>query len=113
MANQDVVDTQQNSTKLFKSYLTGLICSVILVFISYYLVITKMLSTCQLYTGLAILLVLQVLVQVVYYFRLNSKTEDSRWNLIVFLFTLLIMLIVISGSLWIMYNLNYYMVHTQ
>ena len=36
---------------------------------------------------------------------MNTASEE-RWNLIAFLFTLLIIGIVVVGSLWIMYNLN-------
>src|SRR3546814_1615888 len=40
---------------------------------------------------------------------LMGKGSDSRWNLIMFLFMVLVVFIVVVGSLWIMANLNYNM----
>ena len=39
------------------------------------------------------------------FLHMNTSSEE-RWNVIAFLFTLLIIGIVVIGSLWIMYNLN-------
>ncbi len=111
MTNQQITADPVKANKLLRSYIIGFILSVILAFVAYTLVVKHALSNQDLYIALTIFLVLALLVQVVFYFRLNSKTEDDRWNLICFLFTLLIMAIVVSGSLWIMYNLNYNMVN--
>lgn len=112
------MSTQQHLTpdpitakKLLKSYTIGFILSLVLAFIAYALVTKHTLSNEGLYIALTAFVVLALIVQVVFNFRLNTKTEDDRWNLICFLFTLLIMAIVVSGSLWIMYNLNYNMVN--
>lgn len=35
--------------------------------------------------------------------------KKPRWNLMMLLFTLLILVVVVGGSMWIMYNLNYQM----
>lgn len=53
----------------------------------------------------------QFLVQVVCFLRLNYTTEQAKMNTLSFIFTLVIMVIVVAGSLWIMYNLNYNMMH--
>lgn len=58
--------------------------------------------------GLAIV---QLVVQLICFLHLNRETRP-RWNLIVFLFMILTLVIVVFGSLWIMYNLNYNM-HPQ
>ena len=44
----------------------------------------------------------------VYFLHLDSKSEGG-WNLIAIVFAALIILIVVVGSLWIMWNLNYNM----
>lgn len=97
--------------KLLVSYLIGFVLSVVLAVAAYLLVVDHSLSARSLYIALTVFVVLALLVQVFFYFRLNTKTSDDRWNLLCFIFTMLIMAIVVSGSLWIMYNLNYHMVN--
>ena len=53
---------------------------------------------------------LQILVQLVYFLHMNSSSEGS-WNLIAFIFTVLIVAILVVGSLWIMFHLNTNMGH--
>lgn len=55
--------------------------------------------------GLAIV---QLVVQLVFFLHLGRETRP-RWNLVVFLFMILVLVIVVFGSLWIMDNLNYNM----
>ncbi len=52
--------------------------------------------------------VVQVIVHLVYFLHLDSKSEDG-WNLVAIVFSAIIILIVVVGSLWIMWNLNYNM----
>jgi cytochrome o ubiquinol oxidase subunit IV len=102
----------KKSTRLLVSYVIGFVLSVFFAVLSFYLVTHHLLATnAMLYTALTVLVLLQLLVQAVFFFHLNTETMDDRWNFLVFVFSLLIMLIVVSGSLWIMYNLNYYMVN--
>ncbi|MBE8365690.1 cytochrome o ubiquinol oxidase subunit IV, partial [Leptospira borgpetersenii serovar Balcanica] len=42
------------------------------------------------------------------FLHMNASSEE-RWNLVAFVFTLLIIAIVVVGSIWIMWNLNYNM----
>lgn len=47
----------------------------------------------------------QVVVHMVFFLHMNSRSEGG-WNLLALLFTLLLVLILLSGSLWVMYHLN-------
>jgi len=103
---------QKPSTdKAFASYLIGFILSGVFMLAIYWLVVHRALPTHSLYNAIAIFAVVQLIVQVLFFLRLNARTESSRWALISFLFTIFIIAIVVVGTLWIMYNLNYYMVH--
>lgn len=96
--------------KLLITYAVGFVAALVLILISYALAthsVTR--HEAMTFFSLGILLVLQVIVQVVFFFRLGIQTASDQWHLWVFLFTLLIMLIVVSGNLWIMYNLNDHM----
>lgn len=54
------------------------------------------------------LALVQAVVQVYYFLHLGEETKP-RWKTVSFLFSLLIMLIIVIGSLWVMFNLNYNM----
>ena len=113
MSNHEIAKPDlKKAKKLFISYCLGFAISLILTLLSFRLVTQYPVLSHQLvYTSLTILMILQLLVQSIFFFRLSTNTDDDRWNFLIFVFSLLIMLIVVSGSLWIMYNLNYYMVN--
>ena len=58
-------------------------------------------------TGLA-MAVVQVLVHLVCFLHMNTKSDEG-WNMTAFVFTVLIIAILVVGSIWIMWNLNYNM----
>ena|SRR3990167_4276882 len=91
--------------KTMKSYLTGLFLSLILTGISFILVGKHLLSTTDLYITLTALAIAQLFAQVICFLRLNVS-EEGRWNTMPFIFTFIIVGVVVGGSLWIMYNLN-------
>lgn len=57
---------------------------------------------------IALLGILQTAAQFIFFFSLG-KERKPYWNLQMFIFMVLIVLIVVGLSLWIMYNLNYMM----
>lgn len=96
--------------KTLRAYVTGLTLSLIFTLTAFLLVGKQLLSTTHLYIALGVLAVLQLIAQVVYFLRINASPE-GRWNLMPFLFAILIVGVLVVGSLWIMVNLNYNMVH--
>jgi cytochrome o ubiquinol oxidase operon protein cyoD len=98
------------SQKTLRGYLIGFISSAALTLFAFALVHWSLLRDFHLYGALAVLALAQVVVQALCFLRLNASAE-GRWNLLPFLFTLMIIVILAGGSLWIMYNLNYNMVN--
>lgn len=96
--------------KTLSSYIVGLLLCVVLTLIAFGLVETRAVSDTCLYVSLAGLAIVQLLVQCVCFLRLNTSHE-GKWNLLPFLFTIFIIAILVGGSLWIMYNLNYNMMN--
>ena len=47
----------------------------------------------------------QVLVHMVYFLHLNTRSEGG-WNMLALIFTLILVVITFAGSLWVMYHLN-------
>ncbi len=90
----------------FKSYMIGFVLSVILTAIPFWLVMSGALGSNQL-TGFAIMgfAVVQIVVHMVYFLHMNGKSEGG-WTLLALVFTIILVVIALAGSLWVMYHLN-------
>ncbi len=110
MSDHDGATQYGTGRKTFKSYVTGLTLSLILTLTAFWLVAKHTFTDKTLYISIAILALVQLFTQVVFFLRLNASSE-GRWNLMPFVFAILIVSVLVGGSLWIMYNLNYNMVH--
>jgi cytochrome o ubiquinol oxidase operon protein cyoD len=89
-----------------RSYLIGFALSVILTAIPFWLVMTGVLNN-KLATELAIttLAVAQIVVHMVYFLHMNTRAEHG-WSIMALIFTLILVVIALIGSLWIIYHLN-------
>ncbi len=88
-------------------YSVGFALAVALTIVAYFAVVDRWLDGAAL-TGMIMgLAVVQLLVQLVFFLHLGKKR--GSWNLTAVLFTLMILVIVVAGSLWIMHNMNYNM----
>ena len=92
----------------FKSYMVGFALCVILTLIPFMLVMYPVGPRSLTLTVFVITAVVQVIVQLVFFLHLNRKTEDG-WNFASFIFTLLILLIIIGLSVWIIWSMHYHM----
>ncbi|MFC7379877.1 cytochrome o ubiquinol oxidase subunit IV [Brevundimonas sp. GCM10030266] len=89
----------------YRSYLTGFIISAVLTIIPFGLVMSGAVSSAISIPVIVGFAIVQIVVQIVYFLHLHPKSEGG-WNLLAFLFTLIILVIVMSGSLWVMHHLN-------
>ncbi len=92
----------------FKPLIYGFIGSIVLTLITYLIAIEHALCKCTLICIVMGLTTLQAAVQLILFMHLGVESKP-RWNLVFFFFTVVIMLAVVIGSIWIMYNLNYNM----
>lgn len=92
-------------------YLVGFISCTILTLFSFWSVMSQKFSKLEVLALIFSSAGIQLLVQVIFFLRLTTQTEQGRTNIMSFLFTIIILISIISGSLWIMWNLNYYMMH--
>ncbi|NYT35958.1 cytochrome o ubiquinol oxidase subunit IV [Allopusillimonas soli] len=90
----------------FKGYMTGFILSVILTVIPFWLVMNDVLSTSSA-TALTILGIgaVQMVVHMIYFLHMSPRSEGG-WTLLALIFTVIIVVIAMAGSLWVMYHLN-------
>ena len=89
-----------------RSYMVGFWLSVILTAIPFYLVMSGVIENKQL-TSVIIMAfaAAQIVVHMICFLHMNAKSE-SGWTLMALLFTITIVVITLSGSLWVMYHLN-------
>lgn len=89
-----------------RGYVTGFVLSVILTAIPFWLVMNDVLGNSTL-TALVIMgfAAVQIVVHMVYFLHMTSRSE-SGWTMMALIFTVVIVVIVLSGSLWVMYHLN-------
>ncbi len=108
MSSADTHDTQiPHGTR--KSYMTGFVLSVILTAIPFILVMSGGFSSPRV-TGMTILIfaVVQIIVHMIYFLHMSLKAEGG-WLLTSLVFTIVLLVIAIVGTMWVMYNMDYYM----
>ena len=88
----------------YRSYITGFFLSIVITLAAFYIVGYEVFSTANTYIFVAILAVIQLYVQLVFFLHLSTHSK-AQWNLISFVFTVIIVAILFTGTLWIMYNL--------
>ena len=94
------------SHSTFKGYMTGFVLAVILTAIPFWLVMGKVLPNSNI-TGLVILAIaaVQIVVHMVYFRHMNTSSEGG-WSLLALAVTVVLLVIMLSGSIWVMYHLN-------
>jgi len=97
----------------FKSYMIGFILSVLLTAVPFWLVMGEVLDnktfTVLLIMGLG---VIQIFVHMIYFLHMNTKSEGG-WTFMALIFTVVVVMITLIGSLWVMYNMNKNMMPTM
>jgi cytochrome o ubiquinol oxidase operon protein cyoD len=105
---QAAIDSTGVSRGSVKSYLAGFALALLLTAIPFALVMQGAWSAPATLAAICLAGLGQVLVHLHYFLHLDTSSA-ARWNVLALLFTLLIMLLFVGGTLWIMYTLNYRM----
>lgn len=94
------------SHSTFKGYMTGFVLAVILTVIPFWLVMAKVFPSSST-TALVILAIaaVQIVVHMIYFLHMNTRSEGG-WSLLALAFTVVLLVIMLSGSIWVMYHLN-------
>lgn len=96
----------QGSHGTLRDYLIGFFLSVVLTAIPFWLVMSGAIEDKQA-TALVIMAfaMVQIVVHMIYFLHMNTKSENG-WTVMALIFTIIIVVIALSGSLWVMYHLN-------
>ena len=106
--SQAPIDSTGVSRGSLKSYLTGFVLSLILTAMPFALVMSGAWSSSAALAGIFSAGIVQILVHLYYFLHLDTSSA-ARWNVLAMIFTVLIMVLFVGGTLWIMSSLNYRM----
>ena len=97
----------------FKGYAIGFVLAVILTAIPFWLVMDKVIANTST-LGFVVLgfAAVQVVVHMIYFLHMNGKVEGG-WSLLALLFTMMVLVIMMAGSIWVMYHMNKNMMPTM
>lgn len=89
-----------------RGYVTGFLLSVVLTAIPFWLIMGKVIAN----PGMAAAVILafaavQIVVHMVYFLHMNTKSEGG-WNMLALIFTLVLVVITLAGSMWVMHHMN-------
>lgn len=89
----------------FGSYMIGFALSVILTAIPFWLVMGEVLDART--TGFIIVgfAAVQIVVHMIFFLHMNTRSEGG-WTFMALIFTLVLVVITLAGSMWVMHHLN-------
>ena len=89
-------------------YLIGYICAAVLTTAAFILAANDWMTPASVVAAVSVLAIAQMLVHLIFFLHINTAPEQ-RTNILAFATTMLIILIVVVGSLWIMSHLRHNM----
>lgn len=88
-----------------RSYLIGFAACILLTATSFSLIIARPFPEWILVHAVIVLALAQAILQLRFFLHLGQE-DKPQWETIVFYFMVLVLLIIVLGSLWIMFDLN-------
>ena len=89
-----------------RGYLTGFALSVVLTAVPFWLVMADPLANKTATVALVMAFaVVQIIVHMIYFLHMDARSEGG-WSMMALIFTLILVVIALTGSLWVMYHLN-------
>lgn len=105
-------DLHGESHGSYKSYGIGFGLSVILTAIPFWLVMTRTLTNQATALIIMAFAAVQMVVHMIFFLHMNRRAEGG-WSMMALIFTIVIVGIALSGSLWVMYHMNANMMPAQ
>lgn len=108
MSQTHTTSQEGESHGSYSSYIVGFVLAVILTVASFATVLSKAFSYGTSLVILSALAVVQILVHLVFFLHMNTSSKQ-RWNVMTFAVTVMTVLIVIAGSLFVLWNTQMHM----
>lgn len=106
-----MIDSHHGWNTSVKPVVTGFVLSILCTVAAYLIVAENIYRPWIYLVMVAGLGFIQTIIQMLFFFHLGVE-QKPRWNLVMFLFMVLVVVIIVGGSIWIMNNLNYNMMPT-
>jgi cytochrome o ubiquinol oxidase operon protein cyoD len=106
---QDAHDVASSRHGSFRDYLIGFALAAVLTAIPFWIVMYDVFRNPR--VGAVVILIfafVQIVVHMVYFLHMNTKSEGG-WTVLALIFTAVLVVITLSGSLWVMEHLDYNM----
>ncbi|GAN53885.1 cytochrome o ubiquinol oxidase subunit IV [Tanticharoenia sakaeratensis] len=103
MAQAHLTTPAGESHGSYGSYFIGFVLSVVLTAAAFAIVMMHGMSPTATIGAIAALAVIQVLVHLVFFLHLSTNSE-SRWNTMAFVFTVISVILLVGGTLFIMHD---------
>jgi len=102
-----VLDSRHDDVR-YRSYVIGFLLSIAATLVAYLFVVNNWWPKETLVYFVMGIAVVQLVVQAVFFLHIG---RGNQLKLVTFLFAILVVLIIVIGTIWIMENLNYNMMH--
>ena len=106
-----VVSSHESVHGSLASYTVGFVLSIVLTIAAYLAVTNNLVKGWSLVIVIICLAITQFFVQLVFFLHLGKGSKPG-WNIMMLGFMMMVVCILVIGSLWIMYNLNYRMMRS-
>lgn len=101
-----MIDTHHGWNASIKPLILGFIFSIICILAVYRIATHMHLRHDLLVATVVGVGCIQVILQLIFFFHIGLESKP-RWSLLLLVFTVVLILVVVLGTLWIMYNLDY------
>ena len=91
-----------------RSYVTGLVLALVLTAIPFGIMIHGGVTQATATISILTFALIQIVVHLTFFLHLNGSSAQ-RWNLVAFIFSAVIVVIVLGGSSWVMFHLRHNM----
>ena len=89
-----------------RTYLVGFAAAAVLTAIPFWIVMTGAIASTVIASSVVVALaIVQIIVHTAAFLHVNTRVQGG-WTLLAYVFTAVLLVITIAGSLWIMYHLN-------
>lgn len=105
-ARDEVHGTHEAGNFTLRGYLTGFAAAALLTAAAFWVVMTGAIANAAVAGAVVVALaIVQILVQTSAFLHVNARVQGG-WTLLAYVFTAVLLVISIAGSIWIMHHLN-------
>ncbi len=105
--HKSIVSRHKLVSATSSQYIKGYIASMAITGLAFYLAMNYSVKEPEVILSIVGLALVQLIVQLRFFIHLDHET-GVKWNKVIFSFMALVVFVIVAGSLWIMFNLDYH-----